>query len=680
MSEIEIFSGVRIASPDQAWTLAFCFLVLIFWLIRKARFARHLQGLVHERNQSFLVKDRLDWQKNLRSLLPILALFFISLSLLQPKWGFQWQEIQRKGVDVMIAVDVSQSMMAEDLKPNRLVRAKRKIMDLLGLVQGDRIGLIAFAGTSYLQCPLTLDYGAFSMFLDLLGPDLIPQQGTAIDEAILQATAAFEEGTQKSRALILITDGEEHSGSYLQAARDASELGVRIYTLGIGSPEGVPIPHPDLPSATLKDESGNIVITRLNEDILKQIAQVSGGAYVRATAGDQDLRQIYEGEILQKLEMRDLKSTRRKNFENRFQFFLGIALILLFLEPFFTKIQWLSSSGKLAKTLSFALFFGMASSSSADIGSIAQYFGFASEQEQQTREALKDYKQQQYEESVQKFSNLELINPEEEVYKYNLANSLYKAGDFNQALGYYSQLSNSRNADMALASKYNEGNSFFKLGKWEEAAKSYESVLQQDPNHERARQNLELVKKLMEQHQQQQQQQGQDSQENQDESSKDQQQQGEQKQSQENQNENQSQENQKDNQSQGQENKGEESKQNQNPERGQDKESGEDKADKNQENQKGDSKEEKEKKESGKEEEQPKSGENEKKQESQARQDGEQKEGNDSEVQRIKKLSPEEAQRFLNRLSSDSREQLKKYIQYRLRNKPASPGTEGKKW
>jgi|GEM_PF-341165 len=678
MSEIEIFSGIRIAAVDQAWTLAFCFLVLVFWLIRKARFAQHLQGLVHERNQSFLVKDRLDWQKNLRSLLPILALFFISLSLLQPKWGFQWQEIQRKGVDVMIAVDVSQSMMAEDLKPNRMVRAKRKIMDLLDLVQGDRIGLIAFAGTSYLQCPLTLDYGAFSMFLELLGPDLIPQQGTAIDEAILQAAAAFEEGTQKSRALILITDGEEHSGAYLQAAREASQLGVRIYTLGIGSPEGVPIPHPDLPSATLKDESGNIVITRLNEDILKQIAQVSGGAYVRATAGDQDLRQIYEGEILQKLEMRDLKSTRRKNFENRFQFFLGIALILLFLEPFFTKNQWLSSAGKLGKTFSVALFLGLSGTSSANISSVAQYFGFASEQEEQTREALNDYKQEQYEESVQKFSNLELVNPEEELYKYNLANSLYKAGDFNQALGYYSQLSNSRNTDLALASKYNEGNSFFKLGKWEEAAKSYESVLQQDPNHERAEQNLELVKKLMEQHQQQQQQ-GQDSQENQDDSSKDQQQQGEQQQSQENQNESQSQENQKENQSQGQENKGEESKQNQNPQQGQDKDSGEDKADKNQENQKGDSKEEKEKKESGKEE-QEKSGENQKPQENQANQNGEQKEGNDQQAQRMKKLSPEEAQRFLNRLSSDSREQLKKYIQYRLRNKPASPGTEGKKW
>ena len=678
MSEIEIFSGIRIAAVDQAWTLAFCFLVLVFWLIRKARFAQHLQGLVHERNQSFLVKDRLDWQKNLRSLLPILALFFISLSLLQPKWGFQWQEIQRKGVDVMIAVDVSQSMMAEDLKPNRMVRAKRKIMDLLDLVQGDRIGLIAFAGTSYLQCPLTLDYGAFSMFLELLGPDLIPQQGTAIDEAILQAAAAFEEGTQKSRALILITDGEEHSGAYLQAAREASQLGVRIYTLGIGSPEGVPIPHPDLPSATLKDESGNIVITRLNEDILKQIAQVSGGAYVRATAVDQDLRQIYEGEILQKLEMRDLKSTRRKNFENRFQFFLGIALILLFLEPFFTKNQWLSSAGKLGKTFSVALFLGLSGTSSANISSVAQYFGFASEQEEQTREALNDYKQEQYEESVQKFSNLELVNPEEELYKYNLANSLYKAGDFNQALGYYSQLSNSRNTDLALASKYNEGNSFFKLGKWEEAAKSYESVLQQDPNHERAEQNLELVKKLMEQHQQQQQQ-GQDSQENQDDSSKDQQQQGEQQQSQENQNESQSQENQKENQSQGQENKGEESKQNQNPQQGQDKDSGEDKADKNQENQKGDSKEEKEKKESGKEE-QEKSGENQKPQENQANQNGEQKEGNDQQAQRMKKLSPEEAQRFLNRLSSDSREQLKKYIQYRLRNKPASPGTEGKKW
>jgi Ca-activated chloride channel family protein len=261
------------------------------------------------------------------------TVFWILVALCRPQYGFQWEEVKRKGVDILVAMDVSSSMLAKDVDPNRLERARREVIDLLALLQGDRIGLIAFAGIPYLQCPLTLDYGAMELFMNYLDTDLIPVPGTAIADAIRLATDVFQKRQSKTKALILITDGEDHGGDPVAAAKEAKRSGVKIFTIGIGKEGGAPIPAAS-GGGFRKDQQGNLILTKLDEKTLKEVALETDGAYVRSVTGDLDLEKIYLQEIRQGMEHVELKSSRRKRWEERFQWPLGFAMLFLFLEPF----------------------------------------------------------------------------------------------------------------------------------------------------------------------------------------------------------------------------------------------------------------------------------------------------------------------------------------------------------
>lgn len=254
----------------------------------------------------------------------------IVLSLAQPRWGYTWQTLTRRGVDVMIAVDVSQSMKATDVSPDRLERAKRELVDLLGMLHGDRIGLVAFAGVAFVQCPLTLDYGAFRMFIDYLDPGLIPVPGTAIGDAIRKSVAAFDPANPNARAIIVITDGEDHQGDLLAAAKEAAAAKVTIYTIGIGGVDGAPVPNAS--GGGFMKQGGEMVVSRLDEESLQKVALETGGGYVRSTTGDLDLETIYEQGIRRDITAQDLKSERQKRWEERFQWPLGLAFALLLFE------------------------------------------------------------------------------------------------------------------------------------------------------------------------------------------------------------------------------------------------------------------------------------------------------------------------------------------------------------
>lgn len=270
-------------------------------------------------------------QRN-KAALMILGIFFMVIALAQPQWGFEWENLKQEGVDIIIAVDVSNSMLAGDIKPNRLERAKRKIADLIKMLDGDRIGLVAFAGASFLQCPLTLDYSAAEIFLDSIDTDLIPVPGTAIGQAIRTAVKAFSQTERKSKALILLTDGEDHEGKALQAAREAKEQGVVIFTIGIGQEMGAPMPSLKSGKGFKKDKSGEVVISRLNETVLQKIALETGGSYVRSVTGDMDLNKIYRTDIKEKIEKKELRTTRRKLWQDRFQWFIFLALVCFSIE------------------------------------------------------------------------------------------------------------------------------------------------------------------------------------------------------------------------------------------------------------------------------------------------------------------------------------------------------------
>jgi len=265
-----------------------------------------------------------------KATLVIAALLFIVFALMEPKWGYHWETIKRKGNDVIVAVDVSRSMLANDIKPNRLDKAKREILDLINMMKGDRIGLIAFAGAAFVQCPLTLDYGACKMFVNDLDPKLIPRGGTRIGETIRKAIDAFEGNLKKHRALIIITDGEDHEQEAIVAAKLAKQKGIKIYCIGIGTPEGSPIQIFDVHGKMkyLKDKSGEVVLSKLNEKMLQTIALETDGAYVQASSTGIELDLIYKKRIA-KMEGKELKSSKKKRFEHRFQWPLAAATIFL---------------------------------------------------------------------------------------------------------------------------------------------------------------------------------------------------------------------------------------------------------------------------------------------------------------------------------------------------------------
>ncbi len=270
----------------------------------------------------------------LKVLMVIIAVLLSLVALARPQWGFEWEETKRVGLDMLIAIDVSKSMLAKDVKPNRLERSKFAVKDLVKKLNGDRIGLVAFAGTAFLQCPLTIDYNGFLLALEDLNTATIPRGGTSIASAIKEAMDVFKSPEKKYKVLVVITDGEEFEGDALNMALEAAKLGIKIYCVGVGTNEGDLIPVVDERGDRmyLEDKSGQVVKTKLNEELLKRIAISTGGSYVRATQGEFGLVLLYDKSIL-KLEKRDVEAKMRKRYQERFQPFLAFAILLLFVEP-----------------------------------------------------------------------------------------------------------------------------------------------------------------------------------------------------------------------------------------------------------------------------------------------------------------------------------------------------------
>ena len=270
-----------------------------------------------------------------KALLTILVVCFIAAALIGPRWGFRWQETKRQGIDILVAIDTSKSMLTQDVKPNRLERAKLAVKDLLGLLTGDRIGLIGFAGTAFVQCPLTLDYGAFALTLNRVDTTTIPRGGTNLASAILTAMEAFGTKGRKHKALIIITDGESHEGNPEEIAKRAAQTGIRVFCIGIGTREGELITLTDESGKRtfLKDRDGQVVKSRLDEVILQKIALVTGGSYVRTSGAEFGLDLIYNEKIAQ-MEKKELESKLQKRYEERFQIPLLIALFLIVVEAF----------------------------------------------------------------------------------------------------------------------------------------------------------------------------------------------------------------------------------------------------------------------------------------------------------------------------------------------------------
>ncbi|MFH1259420.1 MAG: VWA domain-containing protein [Elusimicrobiota bacterium] len=273
--------------------------------------------------------------QRLKAVLITAGLFFVMISLAGPQWGARLMEVKRRGVDIILAVDCSLSMQAEDMKPTRLEKAKQELASFIDEARGDRIGIIAFAGSAFLQCPLTLDYSANKMFLKIIEPGLIPYPGTALGEAIRLAIKSFSSKERKYKVLILLTDGEDHRSQPLEAAEAAAKEGIRIYTIGIGSPTGELIPLRDESGKALgykKNKSGELVTSKVDEATLQKIALATSGKYYRATSGEVEVEKIYQD--ISGMEKKELQSRIYSQYEERYQYFLFFGLILLLFELF----------------------------------------------------------------------------------------------------------------------------------------------------------------------------------------------------------------------------------------------------------------------------------------------------------------------------------------------------------
>ena len=324
---------MRFAEPDFLWCL---FMLPLFALL--FAYAYHRRKKLASRFVSLSMLPQLStsvspWRRLTKMLLLLLALAFLFVALARPQWGHKMEHIERRGLDLVLLQDISLSMLAEDIKPNRLVRSRHEIAAFLESLSGDRVALVAFSGEAQVMVPLTLDYGTVQMMLQELNPGwLMP--GTNLEAAIRKGMQLFKNsgGAGKYSVMILMSDGEELEAEAVTAAKEAAELGIRIYTVGIGSREGVPIPVKTKNGevAYKKDMQGNIVTTRLEDGTLQEIANVTGGLYFYANPSEFQLQKVLTE--IATLEKKDQATDRMENYQDRYQIFLGLAALLFLVE------------------------------------------------------------------------------------------------------------------------------------------------------------------------------------------------------------------------------------------------------------------------------------------------------------------------------------------------------------
>lgn len=432
--------------------------------------------------------------------LVIAGLGLAILSLAGPQAGFRWEKTTQKGVDIMIALDCSRSMLAQDIKPSRLERAKREIIDLTRLMQSDRAGLVAFAGQAVLQCPLTLDYEAFYIFLNVLNPDYLPVGGTDLTAAIETCYKGFDPEADTDKAILIITDGEDTMGAgqdrLTQLAQKMADQGIKIFTIGVGDRSGAPIP--DFGGGFKKDDKGNIILSRVNETVLEKISAMTSGRYVRSVAGDMDLEQIYSEDILNTMERKTMNQGKKKVWEHRFQWVLLPCVLLLLLELFLPAKGKPGNSGNgagnglLGLAFLIAVIFG-----GLNLG-LFPTPARAGVLTSPVKEGITAYDTGAFEKAKKHFIDAQLENPDELRLYYNIGAAAYGAGDYALAEQNFSQAALSKDPELKHNALYNLANTRYRQGNMDQAVKDYETLLETFPDDSQALENLDFVKKKQE--------------------------------------------------------------------------------------------------------------------------------------------------------------------------------------
>ncbi len=439
-----------------------------------------------------------------KKMILVLALFCCFLALARPQYGFRWEDVKRKGIDILFAVDTSKSMLAQDIKPNRLQRAKFAIMDFVGQLHGDRVGLLPFAGSAFLMCPLTGDYQAFETSLQTVDTSIIPKGGTDIAAAIREAASVLT-NEANYKLLVLITDGENLEGDALSAAEEAAKKGVRIFTVGVGTREGEIIPISGDGQGFVKDASGKFVVSHLDEATLNQVAEKSDGLYAPLGNNGQGLQTIYQKKLAL-VPKEELTERRHKVPLERFQWPLAAAIGLLTLEfmigtrksPLFRlpfrKNRTEHSGRKIITPLVLLIALSLCSRPAVAFASAGE----------------KAFTAGDYRTAAEQYSRLLDKHPDDPMLQFNFGTASYKNNKFDEALAAFEAALKTKDLTLQEKAYYNRGNAYFKKGEqtlqtnpqqtlaqWQKAVDSYSASLELQPDDQDALYNRQLVQKKL---------------------------------------------------------------------------------------------------------------------------------------------------------------------------------------
>jgi Ca-activated chloride channel homolog len=487
-------------TPNWFWALLVLPLLVVLFVRAEQRAALRLREFVSERLLPNLARTVDRRRRSVRLALALLGLALAITALAQPRWGYTYEDAKRKGLDLILAVDTSRSMLSNDVPPNRIQRVKLATQDLITELQGDRVGLVAFAGRAFLQAPLTIDYDAAVEAINDLDTNTIPEGGTNISEAIDLATRTFGKSAIGNRAVIIFTDGEDLRGDAGKAAKAAADAGVRIFTVGVGTPEGslIPISGEGGGNAFVKDSKGQVVKSKLDEKRLREIAESTGGFYLHLEDGPRTMKQLFS-DGLAKMQAGDIDARLSRRPIERYQWPLGGAL-------FFLATSFLMRERKRLRTVAPRAIEVKKPLAMAAILLLLAHASFAA------APGLEAYRQNKFPEAYQEFEKTLKEHPQTHAadkIEFDSGAAAYKMKDYGKALNSFSQALLSPDTGLQSRSHYNLGNTLYQRGEtqkkddakmkdWTNALQHYEQSLKITPDNKEAKENLEYVKRKIE--------------------------------------------------------------------------------------------------------------------------------------------------------------------------------------
>ena len=497
-------------APEWLWGLLLIPLLVALFVSAERRGFRRLQEFVSARLLPQLAGTVNRPRRMIRFALQLLGLSLAIISLAQPRWGYTFEDVKRKGLDLLIAVDTSRSMLSNDVQPNRLERVKLAVQDLINGLQGDRVGLIAFAGRAFLQAPLTIDYDAVVEAINDLDTKSIPEGGTNISSAIALAMQSFGKSATGNRGLIIFTDGEELSGDAAKLAKEAADAGVRIFTVGVGTPQGslIPITGDDGETSFVKDSAGQVVKSKLDDKRLREIAQATGGFYIHLESGLRTMQQVQSDGLakMQAAEM-DVRLSRRPI--ERYEWPLSAALIALALSILISERKSATGRNRRGERVRERRYVPApvktAAATAALLMSLSA-FAFAA------APGVDAYRQGKFEDAYSQFQQTLKSHPEsraEDKLQFDSGAAAYKLKDYSRALESFSQALLTRDTGLQSKGHYNLGNTLYQRGEteksddkklkdWTNALDHYQQTLRLDSQDKDAKDNYEYVKKKLE--------------------------------------------------------------------------------------------------------------------------------------------------------------------------------------